>query len=296
MAALKAEAILKCVLPHIKDHKGPFILGIAGPQGSGKSTLAAAIVDALGKAGLRGAQVSLDDFYRTHDELVSLKTTNPDNKLFRTRGHAGSHDEALAAKFFADIKAPSGTVAIPSFDKSAFNGEGDRTLPQEWATLNLPIDVLVFEGWCLGFRALSDDALQKQWELARALPPETHSISGISVPKSTLASHRLGHLKMMNDNLRNYCEQFMGPAHFDYLVQLDATDISIVYHWRIEQERDLRQRKGRGMTDTQVLRFVEGYMPAYELYLSRLRAEPFGSEQRHVRLLLNADRSIVENQ
>jgi D-glycerate 3-kinase len=304
----KTDTILKCILPHIKDHRdssgsgeGPFVLAIAGVQGSGKSTLAASIVQELEQTnGLRAAHVSLDDFYRTHDELLALKTADPDNKLFRTRGHAGSHDESLAAKFFSDVKGQSGSVAIPSFDKSAFNGEGDRAPSQEWMQLKLPIDVLVFEGWCLGFSAISDDELQRQWDLAKALRREMYSISGTSVPKSTLPSHQLGHLKIMNENLRKYGQEFMGPGHFDYLVQFDTTDMSVVYQWRIEQEHDLRKRKGSGMSDDQVLRFVEGYMPAYELYLGRLRCEPFfggdsGKERRHLQLILNVDRSILRS-
>jgi D-glycerate 3-kinase len=204
----------------------------------------------------------------------------------------------LVAKFFSDVKAQAGSVAIPSFDKSAFNGEGDRIPSQKWIRLKLPIDVVVFEGWCVGFRAISDNELQTQWEKAKARRLETHSISGHLVPKSTLASHKLEHLKVMNENLRTYGQEFMGPGHFDYLVQLDTADLSIVYQWRIEQEHGLREERGGGMTDDQVLRFVEGYMPAYELYLSRLRSDPFfdresGKARRHLRLLLNPDRTTL---
>jgi D-glycerate 3-kinase len=301
----KTDAILKRVLTHIKDHRdnsspgeGPFVLGVTGPQGSGKSTLAASIAQELERAnGLRAAHISLDDFYRTHGELLALKTVDPNNHLFRSRGHAGSHDEILAAKFFSDVKGSSGCVAIPSFDKSAFNGEGDRAPSQEWVRLKLPIDVLIFEGWCLGFKAIGEDDLRRQWELASASKPELYSISGMSVPKSTLANHQLEHLKIMNENLRKYGQKFMGPRHFDYLVQLDTADLSIVYQWRIEQEHSLRKKRGSGMTDDQVIRFVEGYMPAYELYLGHLRTEPFfdsdGSKKgRHLQLILNADRSV----
>jgi D-glycerate 3-kinase len=301
----KVEVILKRILPLIKNHtdnfnsaKGPFILGIAGPQGSGKSTLAAAIVQELSKAHeLTAAHLSLDDFYRTHDGLLALKAADPDNKLFQTRGHAGSHDESLAATFFNDVKGQTGSVAVPSFDKSAFNGEGDRVPSQEWMRLKLPIDVLVFEGWCVGFSAISDNELQTRWELAKAMGRELYSISGHSVPKSAVASHRLEHLKVMNENLRKYGQEFMGPGHFDYLVQLDTADLSTVYQWRIEQEHGLWEKRGSGMTDEQVIRFVEGYMPAYELYLSRLRSDPFfdrkSGKGNHLRLLLNPDRTVL---
>jgi D-glycerate 3-kinase len=301
------DVILKYIQPRIKQHlgdpsheKGPFILGITGPQGSGKSTLAASIVQVLETVySTRAACVSLDDFYHCHDDLLALKAVDPENKLFQTRGHAGSHDESLAIKFFKDVKGQSGSVAVPNFDKSAFNGEGDRAPPEEWVQLKLPIDVLIFEGWCVGFQALGDDELQRQWDLARATGEEKCLIKRLRVPKATLASHELRHLKIMNENMRRYGQSFMGERDFDYLIHLDATDLMTVYEWRIEQEHALWNSKGNGMTDEQVVRFVEGYMPAYELYLNRLRTVPFfaqnnGKERGQLRLLLDRSRTILK--
>ena len=38
----------------------------------------------------------------------------------------------------------------------------------------------------------------------------------------------------------------------------DAEDIHFVYEWRLEQEASLRLKKGDGMTDDQVRKFVDG--------------------------------------
>lgn len=38
----------------------------------------------------------------------------------------------------------------------------------------------------------------------------------------------------------------------------DAEDVQYVYDWRLEQEAALRQAKGKGMTDRQVVDFVNG--------------------------------------
>ena len=38
----------------------------------------------------------------------------------------------------------------------------------------------------------------------------------------------------------------------------DAEDPLYVYSWRLEQEASLRAAKGRGMTDEQVVDFVNG--------------------------------------
>lgn len=52
------------------------------------------------------------------------------------------------------------------------------------------------------------------------------------------------------------------------------------------------------MSDLEVVRFVKGYMPAYELYLDQLRSGFFRSSQSDVekgqlRVILNKERKIV---
>lgn len=38
----------------------------------------------------------------------------------------------------------------------------------------------------------------------------------------------------------------------------DAEDTHYVYDWRLEQEAKMREAKGRGMSDAQVIEFVNG--------------------------------------
>ena len=49
-------------------------------------------------------------------------------------------------------------MTLPVYDKSAFSGAGDRTEVGE----NVPghVDVVLFEGWCVGFRAIAADQLE----------------------------------------------------------------------------------------------------------------------------------------
>lgn len=42
------------------------------------------------------------------------------------------------------------------------------------------------------------------------------------------------------------------------LISSDAEDPLYVYEWRLEQEAALRKAKGAGMTDEQVVNFVNG--------------------------------------
>lgn len=275
MASLEinVQQPLEVLVPKIKARKlsshQPIILGITGLQGSGKSTWAAAIVDALSKHhNLRAITISLDDLYKTHNDLIVQRDKDPANKLYRTRGQPGTHDEQLAQDFFQKVKTRDGAteLKIPSFDKSKFNGEGDRAPQEEWPVVKGAIDVIVFEGWCVGFQHLPDAALQAKYDAAQAskFNDEPESIT-------TLADHQLAHLQELNGNLKRYNETFMGPQHFDFFIHLDTDELKNVYRWRLQQEHAMIKTKGTGMSDDAVRAFVRGYMPGYELYLKGLQ-------------------------
>ncbi|KAF1986538.1 D-glycerate 3-kinase-like protein [Aulographum hederae CBS 113979] len=275
----------------------PFVLGLTGLQGSGKSTWTSRIHTTLRDThGFKVVSVSLDDFYLNHDNLVRLRESNSDNLLLRTRGQPGSHDEALAQSFFDSLTKDHGTISIPAFDKSCFNGEGDRVPTEQWERIDAdpPVDVVVFEGWCIGFRPLSDDGLDRKWKTATS-NQQSNAYVETKFSTTTLANHSLEALRTINENLRRYCGTFMGPQHFDYLVHLDTDDLKNVYQWRMQQEHALRAAKKGGMTDDEVCAFVQGYMPSYELYLDQLREGFFVDEQSgegQLRVLLAEDRSV----
>ena len=42
-------------------------------------------------------------------------------------------------------------VEIPRYDKSAYNGKGDRAKQSEWMKMKGPLDLVIVEGWMLGF-------------------------------------------------------------------------------------------------------------------------------------------------
>lgn len=296
--------VLDQVLPHIERHfesqtssstKRPFILALTGLQGSGKSTWTDALVKALRDThNYKTINLSLDDLYLDHDDLVKLRTSNPTNQLVQTRGQPGTHDMALARSFFESLNNGH-EVLIPSFDKSKFNGEGGRTRTESWDCIppSTNIDIVVFEGWCVGFQPLEDMDLRQRWE--KALQKECTSV----YPTETLKDHAVEHLLEANWNLRGYCDHFMGPQHLDFLVHLDTDNLVNVYQWRIQQEHALRQRASESMSDEEVVRFVKGYMPAYELHLDQLRRGLFNSSlsdagKGQLRVVLDQDRNIVD--
>lgn len=278
------------LLPKIRQRhqasSAPLIIGISGLQGSGKSTWASTVVKILStEHQLHTITISLDDVYKTHDDLVKQRDKDPENKLYRTRGQPGTHDEQLAAEFFEQLKAYQGEsiLRIPSFDKSKFDGEGDRASKDVWPTTSSKPDVVVFEGWCLGFRPLTEAGVEEKYKLA----------AQGKMQLNTPYRHKLSHLYEMNDHLRDYCNDFMGPEHFDFFIHIDAIDLRYVYVWRMEQEHKMIAEKGMGMKDEEVEAFIDGYMPSYELYLDGLKEGTFFEDRgRLLSVQLNLQRGI----
>ncbi|PKS11142.1 hypothetical protein jhhlp_002903 [Lomentospora prolificans] len=310
------EAVLAIFVPLVRSHRQrttrPFVLGLSGLQGSGKSTWAAALVQALTtQHNLKTRTLSLDDLYFDHPQLVAIREANPQNGLLQTRGQPGTHDEILAQSFFKQVlnfnaepgdgENASAFIGWPAFDKSLHNGQGGRVPIDQWEKVPLDqgLDVLIFEGWCLGFQPLSQESVKRKWEQARA-SAAAPGREDDALLVNTLGSHDLSHLLLINDNLRRYCATFTGPDHFDGFLHLSTDNLANVYEWRLGQERALRQHKP-GMSDEQVVQFVRGYMPAYELFLDRLQQENFfigsgvdGEHKKHVQVVLDKTRGVTQ--
>lgn len=226
----------------------PFVLGVCGAQGSGKSTLAEGLTQQLTARGLRAATLSIDDLYLSHVERARLgEIVHP---LFATRGVPGTHDVALGLRLLDAVRGGQ-DVVLPRFDK-ATNDPAPTGTPVAG-----PLDVLIFEGWCVGARAQDDVALASPINALEA------------GQDSDMTWRRFANLALATD----YAELF---ARIDRLVLLAAPGFEVVREWRIQQEHDLRARVGEGartMSDDQIGVFIQHYerltrhilsdMPAY---------------------------------
>ena len=109
-------------------------------------------------------------------------------------------------------------------------------------------EVVIFEGWCVGFRALPKEKLLREWEGA-VKERQKGNYTG------RLGWNRLEDVEYVNEALREYDQL---TNQLDALIHLDAANPLFVYEWRTESERKLRDTKGSGMTDEEVIDFVNG--------------------------------------
>jgi D-glycerate 3-kinase len=216
-----------------------FIVGLCGAQGSGKSTVAAVLKVLLEAQEISTAVLSLDDLYLTRAERHELAARV--HPLFATRGVPGTHDVELGLRIL-DALSSSGHVALPRFDKAADDRGGEST----WSTVQAPVRVVIFEGWCVGAKP----------QLTSALLQPVNSLEEQLDPDGTWRRY-------VNAQLADIYQTLFG--RIDYLVLLAAPNFEVVYAWRLEQERKLRERiaaepkTSRVMDEQQIVRFIQHY-------------------------------------
>lgn len=246
----------------------------------GKTTLVRALAETLQQRERQPTLVvSVDDFYLRHADQLALAAAHPDNGLVQVRGEPGTHDVALLRAVFADLCAGRPT-AVPQYDKGAHDGLGDRLPEDRWVAVNQPgqppVRVVLLEGWCVGFRSVAAEEVEAKWK----------------APSRTLGLHKLEDLLFINDQLKDYD---VITDLFDAFIHIDAEDTEYVYDWRLQQEQQLRTERGTGMTDEQVVKFVDAYYPAYEIFSDRVRSGIFPDRKGcQLRLVVGKDRMVID--
>lgn len=210
------------------------VFGISGLQGSGKSTLARQLVVAARSQGVKALALSLDDFYLGRRERRELsRRVHP---LLAQRGPPGTHDIALACGTLDSLRGmrPGETVRAPRFDKLS----DTRLQPSRWTPVRERPRLIVFEGWFLGVRPQSAEAL---------IDPV----------------NRMEREQDPDGSWRRWCNQALADyaalwQRLDWLCWLKAPDFEIVRDWRWQQECTLQQSqpRRRAMDRAQVETFV----------------------------------------
>ncbi|MGQ0619781.1 MAG: hypothetical protein ACT4QA_07640 [Panacagrimonas sp.] len=246
------------------------IFGISGAQGSGKSTAAVFLKAELSSEhGLRAIVLSLDDFYlpRTVRQTLAMEV----HPLFATRGVPGTHDPNLGIETLQKLRSlqPGEKRALPEFSKA----DDDRMPAIDWPTVEGPVDLVLFEGWCVG------------------VPPQTQS--ELDIPANDLEAS-----EDADGRWRHIVNQHLGASYAEWFSLLDASvflrvpDFECVRRWRWLQEQDTARVAGRSALGLQSRTQLERFIKHYErLTTHALRVMP---ERADVVLSLREDHGVVE--
>jgi D-glycerate 3-kinase len=183
--------------------------------------------------------LSIDDIYltRIEREVLAIKV----HPLLKTRGVPGTHDVNLGRQLLTGLRALQAgqSIEIPVFDKSV----DDRSPKKGFRRVTGPIDLVLFEGWCVGASPQRDQAL--------SIP--VNSLERIEDPDQIW--RRYVNQQLANDYQRLFAE-------IDLLIMLKVPGMSSVVEWRSKQERKLANAApdGHKIMDTKALqRFIMHY-------------------------------------
>jgi D-glycerate 3-kinase len=221
----------------------PWLVGLQGTQGSGKSTVCLFIKTLLEECfNFNVVVLSIDDFYKTRQERFQLsKDVHP---LFITRGVPGTHDVDLTESTIQQLSELSAnqTCKVPSFNKAI----DDRSKQCDWPEVKGPVDIILFEGWCMGVSAQSSGALKQP-------------ANELEKIEDTQCIWR----EYVNERLKTEYKSLF--KKIENLIVLQAPNFKCVYQWRSLQEAKLCEKnKGVENTMIQTPKQVERFISHYE--------------------------------
>ena len=229
-----------CLAGQADEHGATRVIGVNGAQGSGKSTLCTLLQIVLQEGfAKRVASFSIDDIYLPRAERVRLaEKVHP---LLMTRGVPGTHDVALGLQLLTELRALKAgqSVDLPVFDKSI----DDRSPEKDFRQVKGPVNLVLFEGWCVGARPQRDQAL--------SIP--VNRLERLEDPDRVW--RRYVNKQLENDYKRLFSE-------IDFLIMLKIPGMSCVMEWRSKQEHKLAKTSPGGhriMDSAALQRFIMHY-------------------------------------
>jgi D-glycerate 3-kinase len=219
------------------------IQGFLGGQGAGKTTLTAVLTLILHHLGYETASLSIDDLYLPYCDRIKLQESDP--RIIH-RGPPGTHDVTLGLQVIDQIKQGNFPVEVPQFDKSAWNGAGDRSSAKSITQA----DIVLFEGWFVGAKPI--DATRFE-----------------SAPAPILTECDRDFARDMNERLGEYLPLW---EQLDRLIVLYVPEYSLNKQWRKEAEHKMIAQGKAGMSDAAIDEFVEYFWKALhpELFIRPL--------------------------
>ena len=243
------------------DNKKPYFVGLAGGQGTGKTTTSSIIKIILEKYfKLKVFKISIDDFYKTRKERISLsKKVHP---MLLTRGVPGTHDINMMLDFFKKSKAKKfKNLKLPNFNKAI----DDRFPKNKWNIINKRPDVIIFEGWCVGAKAETNKTLKK-------------SINSME----KVNDHKLVWRKYVNQQLKTKYKKLY--SQLNCMIYLKAKNFSLLQKWRLKQEHKLWiKTKKKGGHKIMSKRDVINFMQTYQ----RITQNMFKNMPKYASIILN---------
>ena len=232
---------------HLQDcfqkSQRPWVQGVVGVQGAGKTTFTEVIVLILQKLNLKVCAVSIDDFYKTYAERQIIKQKDA---RFKWRGPPGTHDLNQAIDLISSIKKQKSPYSLPVFDKSLFQGEGDRI--QDISVEK--IDIFLFEGWFVGMRPLAKGHFLEDKEFQ-------------GDEKDRQFAEDVARI------LEDYCVLW---DLLDDLIILWPDNVDFSKKWRVEAEEKMKDGGKEGKSKSEIEEFVEYFWKAVhpKIYIREL--------------------------
>ncbi len=230
------------------------IVGIQGGQGTGKTTLVKVLQRELEQKGYSVTHFSIDDFYLPLAERKVLQKKHSSNPFYQIpRGLPGTHD-LLLLKDVLSLLQKGRRVEVPIFDKAVEQGQGDRSALTTFVSDRQ--DFILFEGWCVGIPVVSSSTFVRL------------------CAKNKIPLRKIDPLLKYYPVVLRFIKQYQPLWKFlDFKIMLKSKSIRSHLLWREQQERELKERRGQGMSSTEIERFVNLFLPFTYLCYEKIKSD-----------------------